>query len=106
MKLESADQEYEVRFGPIETSRSGTVNETALEPSLSVRSAVSSISRPSRRKRYNAATSRRPSDRTTAMRSGAVSPFVSSWTMNVPRSQSERTVHDENVDNCHVGASS
>ena len=66
VKLESTDQKYEVRFGPIETSRSGTLTVAALALPLAVVSAVTSISRPSRRRRNSAATSRRPSDRTTA----------------------------------------
>src|SRR6266542_1963082 len=66
VKLESTDQKYETRFGPIETSRSGTVTVAALEPPLVVRSVVTSISRPSRRRRNSVATSRRPSDRTPA----------------------------------------
>jgi hypothetical protein len=43
VKLESTDQKYEVRFGPIETSLSGTVTVAAHESSLSVRSEVTSI---------------------------------------------------------------
>src|SRR5215217_8510620 len=54
VKLESTDQKYEVRFRPIETSRSGTLTVAALALPLAVVSAVTSISRPSRRRRNSA----------------------------------------------------
>ena len=75
------------------------VTVAALESSLSVRSdgeldldGRSSGAGTARR------SSRRPSDRTTATKSAAASPFVSSCTMKCPRSQIERTVHDREGD--------